>query len=508
MPRPPATQLTETLQCRLEDHEALQAVERAAADVSLLVAHHRTRRSAVLMPGRRPGLLRCLAPGLASPAGYTGITGITAELVPDDDGEGLSVSVAASRTKEGKAFLAALRRHLGEQGCPGTPSAGFQLGPGRGTPVGSQHSKLEAQAYYCFSKILYDTREAPGQAAAEFMQSSCHTLATLSPTAVSAAMGDCIAGIDRLCALVEQHIGPPGGPGTSPAAAAARLGGAPTPQDLQPWLRGSVERCVFARVGPPLWRLYEERHSAEDAQFVEKVGRLRRCSDAALLEALEVRAELRGLCAGGAASPRTPRRGGLGGAAASETARLVGSAADCQDPMYTHRSPSTVASAADLPRGGAPAPCAVAGPYDRAATALSQVELMFSKSHPGTPRELLGALALAQLEMRTCALEASGGQSELYSMDDVMPVFVCVLARSSLTRPFACAGLMGDALTQDERGEAEGRAVLLLESAARHIAFDWDTAEVQVSEPAPERPSAEPAPAVTAARPVPTALSL
>jgi len=63
-------------------------------------------------------------------------------------------------------------------------------------------------------------------------------------------------------------------------------------------------------------------------------------------------------------------------------------------------------------------------------------------------------------------------------MDDVMPVFIFVLVRSSLLRPFACASFMQDALSQDERLDSEGRAVLLLESAARYVAYDWDISEL------------------------------
>jgi hypothetical protein len=39
-------------------------------------------------------------------------------------------------------------------------------------------------------------------------------------------------------------------------------------------------------------------------------------------------------------------------------------------------------------------------------------------------------------------------QAELYSMDDIMPVFILVLVRSSLSRPFASARFMYDALSQ------------------------------------------------------------
>lgn len=474
MPRPHAAQLKERLPCiALDNADAMQVVERVASDQNLLVAM-RTRRSMVLMPVKRPSFLSCIAPGFAAPTGaahapLAGGAGITAELVPDEGGEGLALSVAMAHTKEGEAFVASLRKQLAEQGGS-TPSASSHAGPA-GTPVASSHFKMEAQAYYCFSKMLYDVREEPGREAATFMQGFSDTLATLNPTAVSTAMSDCVAGIDRLCRLIEKHIALAD---NSPSS--ARRFGVPSAADLQPWLRGSVERCVFSRVGAPLWRLYEERCSADDARYADKAGRLRAFGDRTLLDALEVRAELRGV----AQELRTPRRlsahsGGRAGRSEEEV-RLV--KMDDQDPMNSQRTRSTVASASDQAQSRFMLGTATS-PYERASAALSQIELLFTKGHPCTPRELLEALTLSQLEMKTCALEASGGQSELYSMDDVMPVFIYVLVRSSLASPFACARLMGDALTQDERSEAEGRAVLLLESAARHVADDWDISTLQ-----------------------------
>jgi len=119
-------------------------------------------------------------------------------------------------------------------------------------------------------------------------------------------------------------------------------------------------------------------------------------------------------------------------------------------------------------------------PYSRAAAALLRVEaaLRSGGAAMATPHHAVEALAVAQLEMRACALEASGGRTELCSMDDILPLFVFVLLRSRLTCPHACARLLDDALSPDQRLDSEGRAVLLLESAARYITHDWDTQEV------------------------------
>merc|ERR1719410_2360456 len=122
------------------------------------------------------------------------------------------------------------------------------------------------------------------------------------------------------------------------------------------------------------------------------------------------------------------------------------------------------------------------GLYERAAAALSQIEVGLNSGQGCSPRQIVEALTLSQLEMKTCAFEASGGQAELNAMDDVMPLFIYVLARSSLVRPFACASFMQEALTQDERQESEGRAALLLESAARYIAYEWDLSILGLTE--------------------------
>lgn len=202
-------------------------------------------------------------------------------------------------------------------------------------------------------------------------------------------------------------------------------------------LRPAVERCIFKHVGAPMWALYERRHSAEDAQFLAKVEALAKVPDAQLLQALDIRPEFRG----------------------PSNQEDLSTAAGTEDAGYTDSSPT-----ASL--GG--------GVYERAAAALSQMEASVGEKSSCMPRDALEVLALSQLEMKTCALEASGGQAELQSMDDVMPLFVFVLVRSPLRRPLAFSRYMTDSLTQDERLESEGRAVLLLESAARHVAFDWD----------------------------------
>jgi hypothetical protein len=110
---------------------------------------------------------------------------------------------------------------------------------------------------------------------------------------------------------------------------------------------------------------------------------------------------------------------------------------------------------------------------------LAQVEaLLGAQGRGGAPREALEALTMAQLEMKACAVEASGGEAELCHIDDIMPLFIFVLVRSSLRRPLTCAKFLNNTLSRDEQMGGEGRAVLLLEAAARYVAEEWELKEL------------------------------
>jgi hypothetical protein len=286
-------------------------------------------------------------------------------------------------------------------------------------------------------------------------------------------MRECIAEVEQLSRLIEELWA------NMSADALANV------QELRPWLRTSVERCVFTRVSQTLWHLYDGRHSAEDAQFAEKSAALSKVSDLKLMEELGVRVEFRGNVESSSSS--SP-----GGASASSSAcaspvlnvrsggedlesSMVGSSQASLDDSTVVDSEEASSHKAHLSRKVVPLTLkSVGGPFERATAALSQIEVALLSGQNCTPREVVEALTLSQFEMKTCALEASGGQIELVAMDDIMPLWIFIVARSSLTKPFAAAKFMSDALSQDERLDSEGQVVLLLESAARHIAYDWN----------------------------------
>lgn len=190
---------------------------------------------------------------------------------------------------------------------------------------------------------------------------------------------------------------------------------------LGPWLHTSVERCVFSHVGSAVWDLYEEHFVDDDRAYTRKVQALAREAPEQLILRLGVREAL------------SPARR----------------------------------------RVGAPA----SPPYARAITALSRLGSSLRSAGLPSPSEVARLLSAAQLEMRTGALEATRGASELLAMDDVLPVFVFVLSRSELRCPFALAAYAEDALSPQARLGADGWAVRLLESSARYIAYELESSD-------------------------------
>lgn len=458
MVQPPSYMLQRKLSCAptVDNVSAIGACESAASDCGFAVAS-RTRRSLVLMPSVRPALLARLASpsccisgsGPAFSAGH----GLIAELVPDEFGESLSICVETPSQKFGEAFISALSLRL--KGMRQDNGEGNQAQPPAGAEGDAMMSRQKAQAYYIVAKVLSDASIEPGAEMAEFVQSFAAARsreigdtwgeggATPNPLLV------CASAVDCLCALVRQHF------------QELDVSVSPPPR-LEPWLRSSVERCVFARVGGIVWRSYVTRLVDDDARYAERAAALAALSDAQLLDDLEVSPVFRGC---GVASMSQATRYGKGYCDEIDSLQTPSTAADTDE---------TVSLAISSTRSCDVVPLLPPRPYERAAAALSQLENALASGCGRTPGELVKALSLAQFEMRTGALEASFGQVELSSMDDVMPLFIFVLLRSTLRRPLACARLLEDSLSRDQKLQEEGRAVLLLESAARYVAFDWD----------------------------------
>mmetsp|Transcript_89123 Transcript_89123/g.230012 ORF Transcript_89123/g.230012 Transcript_89123/m.230012 type:complete len:429 (+) Transcript_89123:100-1386(+) len=398
--------LVEKIPCApsVDNFSAISNCESAASECGFRVVS-RTKQSLVLLPTPQRRLLCCWE---RTPANPDGTKGVTAEVGPNEKGDGLVISVATPRDGNGEKFVQALSRSMRlERGgplCSATTMASPR--PPADESKHSAHFKVEAQAYYSYSRILADAKQAPGLAAAEFVQTFTEKcVAAHSPGAGEEfrPIAACSEAVARLCKLVEEH--------TKNEVVL---------NDLKPWLRFSVERAIYRRVGGPLWRFYEERHGQEDACFVRRKALLGKHLDSKLFDALGLDEKFRGKDVAGLDADQ---------------------AASCEA-------------------------------YAQASTSLSQVEVLLS-SGGCTPREALELLMTAQIDTRTCAFEAANRQSELHADEDVVPALAFVVVRSKLRRPFACAHFLADALAQKQGQTNEEQAVRLLSAVAKQVAYDW-----------------------------------
>jgi len=422
----------------------------------------------VLLPTPSLSWMRCLAPGQSHTPSQDPAAGrgVTVEFVPRGaDGGRLLVCVVAARVGKGKAFLdefrcrlkvAAHRAKLGSSGCESVHEEPAESGFLRDSVV-----------YYHVSRLLCSPRTAVGATAADFVQGfrARYSIAPRGPppTTVSGRtvpMAECLDAVNQLCQAVQDSWGD--------AATTEAVGPAPR-APTEPRLRACVERHLFARVGPALWQIYSGLSAAEDARYEGRAAALRELGDAELLRMLEVRESLRGV-----ATVLPLVKGGLTAEdVVTEATRSTAAGSD-EDEADVAGAEGNCADGGSLGHGALEGEAADAtvsrSVYQRAAAALSRVQDMLVAGHSGAPHEAMEALSLAQLEMRTCALEASGGQEELGATEDALPVFLFALLRSRLARPLACARLLSDALSSEEKLNSEGKAVRLLESAARRVA--------------------------------------
>jgi hypothetical protein len=475
MPRPATALLRVALPCPelVDASVASQACVHAGSRCGYSVAA-RTETSIVLLPSVRPAarVAKCILPGLSSPAPASGQggQGIAVELVEETDG--LRISIEAPQGRRGEAYVDALRARLLDISSQRTPG----LAAGHIAP----QFPCEESAYLYVSSLLSDQTQTTGRAATEFLRdfsgrysdasAPCdHSDPRLGPVA------DCSRAVERLCRVVGDVLTHP----VPAPAACAELDAA------APWLRGAVERWVFSRVGPMLWRLFESQNGAEDRLFAQKSRALAAVSNERLFESLEVSGAFRGAADGKDRKGAAPKEGaediedGVSEYGATSSESTCSTAATCADAEASRGvAADKVRKEASLrdPAADAEGGSCCSTPYERVASALREVEDSLSAGCKSTPRAAVDALAELQRDMKECAFLASG--EHLSAMDDIMPVFIFVLLRSSTSSPVSCAKLLWQALTVDEQLGSEGRAVLLLECAGRYVASHWDVQEL------------------------------
>jgi hypothetical protein len=428
----------------------------------------------VLLPSARPArsMAKCILPGLSSPALASGQggQGIAVELVEEHGG--LRIAIEAPQGRRGEAYVDALRARLLD--------ISSQRAPGLAAGHIAPQFPCEESAYLYVSSLLSDQTQAPGRAATEFLRdfSGRYSDASSAPCAADSAdprkgpVADCSRAVARLCGVVGDAL-------TQPAAEL---------DTAVPWLRGAVERWVFSRVGPMLWRLFESQGVAEDRLFAQKSRALASVSDERLFESLEVSGAFRGAADGkDRKRAEAPKKEGAERTAEDNTSEYgatssestCSTAATCADAEPSRGLAADKVRKEASPRDGAAdteAGSRCSTPYERVASALREVEDSLCAGCKSTPRAAVDALAELQRDMKECAFDASG--EHLSAMDDIMPVFIFVLLRSSTSSPATCAKLLWQALTVDEQLGNEGRAVLLLECAARYVASHWDVQEL------------------------------
>jgi len=483
MDRPPARLLQKRLKCAagVTEAAAMEACEDAIRESGFVVAT-RSEHYVVLLPCASMSWIRCLAPGQSQvPSQDPGAgRGVTVEFtLGGAEGGRLLVSVAAPRAGKGKAFLGELRCRL-KVAAHRAKIAGFRMGHKDVQQEELAENALlrDSSVYYHVSRLLCSRRTAAGNIAADFIEefNARWSGASSEPPAVpgTAPMAECRQLVHRLLRALQDTWGD--------AATTEAVGPAP-PAPTETRLRSCIERCLYTRLGPALWRVYSGLHEAEDAHFANRAAGPRAAGDTTLLQALEVREVFHGAIA----SAKSRLKGDLA-AEDDLTEATRSTAAGSEDEAQGAHGAAVEEENLDSNTGdfcddgsssgaiGAEAESAIIGRsvYQRAASALSRVQDLLIAGNTGTPREAVEALALAQLEMRTCALEASGGQVELLAMEDTLPIFIFVLLRSSVTRPFTCARIMSDTLTPEEKLSSEGKAVALLDSAARYVAEEWE----------------------------------
>jgi len=458
---------------------AMRACAEAAAEVGLCIGT-KTAGSMVLLPAVEVtrSLLRCLSPGMGRPAFPSGESGsgVAAELM-SRGADGLAISVVSSTQGRGEAFISALRARL-------LRFAGSS-NRGQSEVQGATLQHRRSSVYLLVSRLLCDTTEAPGSFVAEFVHgfSDRYMDHNQSPSSGSAgsrprcgdggssisitAVGDCLIATEELRGLVEEVLG--------------KMQNYSCPvflEEVGPLLQPTVERCLFARMGPMLWRHYATKLRERDGRFLRKTRALGDVSDKALLEALEVKPALYG----GSTPSSSPKAKGK-----AEAHLDTSQGAMKRSSSWAFRDSARGDAAETGGTGESELLCDVvvpSHPYERAAASLQQVEAALQRG--STPQNGLEALLNSQLEMKACALEASCGRAELSSMDDTLPLFVFLLLRSQVRCPLACASFLQDSLTSDQRMDSEGRAVLLLESAATYIADEWDITELLGGGPSAE----------------------
>mmetsp|Transcript_26309 Transcript_26309/g.63367 ORF Transcript_26309/g.63367 Transcript_26309/m.63367 type:complete len:456 (+) Transcript_26309:56-1423(+) len=443
-PRSSAAELRRSFPLEVDTDEILNAFTDTAKGLGCRVRRACPGFVAVIREDKG-SIFGCL--GLRTPWNYkpppdrSEATAITCTVDVSPDGykamciSGPSRTVTLSLIEQVEPKLRQLNHHWVSRG-PQAPGADLKWE--QSDPCGAEASKLDNAAYYYFFKLLSNPEDPIGQQVDQFVTDFLGKYGDRSGVAVlPAPMNEILNMAEELPGVIEASV-----------RSAARGPGSQVIQDILPRCKVSVERFLFSKLGARVWSCYRSRYSAEDEAYVHKVRQLRQWPAEVLMRALGV-------------DPCF-----VGGVDAQKSTLLAEStAASTRDTCSPREEEERRAPPAD----DAKRPL----PFARASAGLTQFVSSSAVPHDCPRRachQLLGVLT----ELQTAALEATGGQRELTTMDDKLPVFLFALVHSELDYPFAVWHLLLDSLSADQRMETEGRAVTLLEIASTYLAFELD----------------------------------
>ena len=90
-----------------------------------------------------------------------------------------------------------------------------------------------------------------------------------------------------------------------------------------------------------------------------------------------------------------------------------------------------------------------------------------------SPVEKLSCLLSAMSALKTAVVEYWRGKEELEAMDDLLPVLIFVLLRSTVLSPAAHINLLQDYIGHSSKYENEGRLLINFEVSVRYVALEW-----------------------------------
>lgn len=109
-------------------------------------------------------------------------------------------------------------------------------------------------------------------------------------------------------------------------------------------------------------------------------------------------------------------------------------------------------------------------PYSESVAIIGKLQDLVS------PLEKLNCLLMSVAALKTAVVDFWRGKEELEAMDDLLPVLIFVLVRSTVADPAAQINLLQDYVGRASRYENEARLLINFEVSIKYVAFEWPEA--------------------------------